>query len=157
MTASEANVPANPWRRRLFPVIGGFVAGAVVGAFVVAASMGADQDVAGSKRAASAPTSTEVTTVTVTAPAPTPVSVAPTGPDRTFGDGIFAVGDDVAAGTYSTSGPRGDVGMCSYTFLPRKGAQLTEASGGNTLFGPGYMDLAAGQIVQTLGCTWTLQ
>jgi hypothetical protein len=43
-------------------------------------------------------------------------------------------------------------GMCAYTFLPRKGAELSEATGGNSIFWPGYMELANGEIVQTLGC-----
>jgi hypothetical protein len=42
--------------------------------------------------------------------------------------------------------------MCAYTFLPRKGAELSEANGGASIFGPGYLELADGQIVQSLGC-----
>lgn len=48
------------------------------------------------------------------------------------------------------------MGICSYTFLPRKGAGLDEAQGGNTLMGPGYMEVSSGQIIQTAGCTWEL-
>ncbi|MDF3308695.1 hypothetical protein P3H15_27130 [Rhodococcus sp. T2V] len=88
--------------------------------------------------------------VTTTAP---PVKT----PKTTIGDGIFAVGSDVAAGTYSTQGPRSDMGMCAWTFLPYKGAGLDEAQGGSSTMGPGYMQLDEGQIVQTIGCTWTLE
>nr|EJJ01060.1 hypothetical protein JVH1_1686 [Rhodococcus sp. JVH1] len=46
--------------------------------------------------------------------------------------------------------------MCAWTFLPYKGASLGEAEGGSSTMGPGYMQLDEGQIVQTIGCTWTL-
>jgi hypothetical protein len=95
-------------------------------------------------------------TVTVTAAAPSPTTApSPAGPARSFGDGTYQAGTDVAAGNYSTVGPRDTA--CAYTYLPRKGAQLTEANGGGTILGPGYMELAEGQIVQTVGCkTWQL-
>lgn len=97
------------------------------------------------------PRSTSATTTTTSA---VPV---PAGPRTTFSSGTFVVGTDVSAGNYSTSGPSSSVGMCAYTFLPRKGATLEEAEGGASVFGPGYMELYDGQIVQALGCTWTLE
>ena len=92
----------------------------------------------------------------VAAPVTTTPPAAKT-PKTTIGDGIFAVGSDVAAGTYATNGPRSDMGMCAWTFLPYKGAGLDEAEGGSSTMGPGYMQLDEGQIVQTIGCTWTLE
>lgn len=45
--------------------------------------------------------------------------------------------------------------MCAWTTLPSKGANLADATGGNTLFGPGYLEVSDGQIVQLAGkCTW---
>ncbi len=98
------------------------------------------------------------TTPSSTRAAATTTSAAPVpaGPRTTFASGTFVVGTDVSAGNYSTNGPSASVGMCAYTFLPRKGATLEEAEGGATIFGPGYMELYEGQIVQSLGCTWTL-
>lgn len=112
-----------------------------------------------------ASTVTETATVEVTTTVThTPSSSSPTSSAspaataaRTVGDGIHEVGKDIPAGTYKTNGPSGEVGMCAYTFLPRRGAGLEEASGGNSLFGSGYMEVAEGQIVQTIGCTWTLE
>ena len=102
-----------------------------------------------------APVTETVTTSVTPDVSPVETQAAAAGPKTSFGNGIFAVGEDVAPGTYKTSGPTGDSG-CAYTFLPSKGADLSQASGGNSLFGPGYMDLQSGQIVQTIGCEWTL-
>ena len=97
---------------------------------------------------------TPARTVTVTVTPPPP---APTNLSTSLGDGIFAVGTDVAPGTYKTAGPRsGGPGLCSYAFLPRRGATLSEAFDGNVLYGPGYMDLTNGQFVQSTGCDWTV-
>ncbi|QSE94210.1 hypothetical protein JWS13_39235 [Rhodococcus pseudokoreensis] len=92
----------------------------------------------------------------VAAPVTTTTFPAAKVPKTTISDGIYAVGSDVAAGTYSTTGPRSDMGVCAWTFLPYKGAGLGEANGGSSTMGPGYMQLDEGQIVQTIGCTWTL-
>lgn len=106
-------------------------------------------------------TSTVTVFPSTTTPPPRPVAPAtttvPAGPKTTFSDGIWLVGTDVAAGTYATPGPKTEAGACAYTFLPRKGASISEAQGGNTTNGPGYMELAEGQVVQTIGCTWTLE
>lgn len=106
--------------------------------------------------AAAAPSTTPRATVEATA-ASTTTTRAAQGPRTAFGDGTFVVGADIAPGTYSTTGPRrADQGMCAFAFLPYKGAGLDEAAGGNSLFGPGYMQVDSGEIVQTVGCNWTL-
>lgn len=100
-------------------------------------------------------TATETVTPTITQTV-TYTPPPPPGPAITMIDGIFLVGTDIAAGSYKTGGPpeSGD-GMCAWTLLPSKGASLADATGGNTLFGPGYLEVADGQIVQTVGrCTW---
>ena len=92
--------------------------------------------------------------VWTTSPIATPTSSAAARPRTTFSDGQYLVGTDVAAGTYSTTGP--SHGICAWSFLPRKGAGLEEAAGGNTIFGPGYMSLDVGQVVQVAGCEWSI-
>jgi len=131
------------------------------GAFLAAAALSAVLTACGGTGSPTAETITATVTapartVTVTAAAPLPMAPpVPAGPAESFGDGTYQAGSDVAAGNYSTAGPRD--GGCAYTYLPRKGAQLTEAEGGGSIFGPGYLELADGQIVQTIGCkTWRL-
>lgn len=101
--------------------------------------------------------SAESTRTPLSSPRPPASASNSEGLDTTIGDGTFVVGIDAPPGTYSTEGPRTKMGMCAFTFLPYKGASLSEASGGNSLAGPGYMHLTQGQIVQTLGCTWNLE
>ncbi|GGF39149.1 hypothetical protein [Williamsia phyllosphaerae] len=103
--------------------------------------------------------STETETQVATTPEPIPAPETSSTPAiaTSMGSGTFVVGTDVAAGTYQTTGPSDSSAGCAYTFLPRRGASLTEATGGNTFFGPGYMEVADGQVVQTINCNWTLQ
>ncbi|MGO4205183.1 hypothetical protein AB4Z09_26300 [Rhodococcus sp. TAF43] len=103
-------------------------------------------------------TATPTTTAPPTTTTQVPVVTTKAGLKTQFGGGVYVGGTDVAAGTYYSDGPTNpDVPMCAYTYLPYKGASLGEADGGNNSFGPTYMQLAEGQIVQTLGCNWVLE
>lgn len=94
------------------------------------------------------PPVTRVVTVTVTPPAPPP---PPPGPRQSFGDGLWEVGVDVAAGKYKTDGG----GSCYHAVLRSPDGFDIESNKIGS--GPRTIVVKAGQYLETSRCgTWTL-
>jgi hypothetical protein len=90
------------------------------------------------------PTSTVITSVT------NPVSAM-------LGDGVFEVGEDVAAGRYATIGAPQSGGICVWSLLPYEDAPVEKAVSGGFTEGPGQLTVSLGDIIQTRGgCDWRL-
>lgn len=73
------------------------------------------------------------------------------------GEGVYVVGEDVAAGEYRTEGPSGSnpVG-CYYAFLGGTDA-AADIIDNNILNGPGRATLSDGDVFETTSCeAWTL-
>ena len=74
-----------------------------------------------------------------------------------LGDGVYEVGEDVAAGRYTTSGPRVPGGICVWSWLPYEDAPVEKAISGGFTEGPGQLTVSLGDILQTRGgCDWRL-
>jgi hypothetical protein len=98
-------------------------------------------------------------TITVTAPAAPPVqaeppAAAPSGPLTTFGDGVWEVGVDVAAGKYKTAGPAsGGIGMCYHARLKTNDGSLGDIIANNVSQGPVTVTIKPGDgYFETTGC-----
>ncbi|MFJ4657947.1 hypothetical protein ACIP5Y_42330 [Nocardia sp. NPDC088792] len=79
-------------------------------------------------------------------------------PANRLHEGMQVVGQDVQAGTYSTSGPRSsDYGVCYIFWLPYKGAKTSDATDAEVYTGTSYVQLKAGDVITVTGCTWTLE
>ncbi len=100
--------------------------------------------------------STTATPTTVTAPATAgqqPATQAPAtaaGPKTEFGDGTYKVGDDIATGTYKTSGPRTGSPLCYWARL--KDDAGTNIIANNAGQGPARVTVKAGEYLQVTGC-----
>ncbi|MDF2824876.1 MAG: hypothetical protein K0R68_2284 [Mycobacterium sp.] len=103
----------------------------------------------------------ELLTVTETStklvPTATTITSAANPVTRIGGEGTFGVGDDVAAGRYTTDGPRSPGGICLWRVLPQRDSAPEQAVYGGFAEGPGQFTVSLGQIVQIQGdCIWTL-
>ena len=68
------------------------------------------------------------------------------------GDGVWAVGQDIKAGTYKTTGGSD----CYYSVL--NSTDTSDIATNNNITGPGILTVRDGQYLQLSGCTdWTLQ
>lgn len=97
------------------------------------------------------------TTVTV-APAPAgqqPTTQAPpaaTGPKTEFGDGTYKVGEDIAAGTYKSTGPRAGMPLCYWARMKNDSGGLDAIIANNNSQGPTRVTVKAGEYLQVTGC-----
>jgi hypothetical protein len=93
--------------------------------------------------------------VTVTVPAPTPGPAAATGPLTTFGDGVWEVGVDIAAGKYKTAGT--DSYGCYYARLQHNDGSISDIISNG--FGQGPVTVTVKDsdgYFETSGCVdWT--
>jgi hypothetical protein len=161
----EQNNPAPPppHRRRWPWIVGGVVAFMfVVGAVSYAAGPSSSQAVT---------TRTIVRTVTITIPAPAPVTVVktvtvtappqiktvtavppPPAPGTSIdADGVYAIGQDITAGTWHTTGGS----ECYYARL--KTTDTSEIIDNNNIDGPATVTVRSsdGAFQISGGCTWT--
>lgn len=97
----------------------------------------------------------EIITVTVPAPTPEPTAAAPAGPLTTFGDGVWEVGVDIAAGKYKTTGT--DSYGCYYARLQHNDGSISDIIGNG--FGQGPVTVTIKDTdgyFETSGCVdWT--
>lgn len=77
----------------------------------------------------------------------------PTGGDDSFSDGIYIVGDDIAAGTYRTDGSD----FCSLLQYPDLSREMTSMMGHAQGGGPMIFEATTeGSVLEVSGgCTWT--
>ncbi len=151
-------------RRRWPWAVGGLALGLLIGSV----SGAAGSSTATVTAAAAAPARTVTVTapapppetITVTVPAPPPVqadppaAAAPSGPLTTFGDGVWEVGVDVAAGKYKTAGPGSDgIGMCYHARLKNNDGSLGDIIDNNISQGPVTVTIKPGDgYFETNGC-----
>lgn len=106
--------------------------------------------VSGPASTVTAPPSTVVSTVT--APPEVPAEPVQTGPKTEFSDGMYAVGTDIVAGSYRTTGSSDGC----YWARERNDSGDSGSIIANDLFnGPGSVTVKKGEFLKTNGgCTW---
>lgn len=79
------------------------------------------------------------------------------GPATTFDSGSYLVGEEVAAGTYKTSGPSDtDLPNCYWARNKDSSGDLYSVIANGNPEGPTRLTVQEGEIVETSGCgTWT--
>jgi hypothetical protein len=92
------------WRRWIVGGIAVVVVLIIIGAVAGPRPKSKNSSTSGTTAAAPGTTAAPTTAAPTTAPRTTP---APSSPKMTFGDGTWAVGKDIAAGTYQTNGGYG--------------------------------------------------
>ncbi|WP_406499200.1 hypothetical protein OG936_31045 [Streptomyces sp. NBC_00846] len=91
-------------------------------------------------------------TKTVTAKPKAPKKTAPAGPATSFnGDGEYLVGEDIAAGTYRTTGPDSSFG-CYWERAKDASGEFGSIIANNNLNGPGRVTLNKGEYFKTNRC-----
>lgn len=86
------------------------------------------------------------------APQPKPAS----GPKTEFGDGTFKVGEDIAVGTYKSSGPRNQgVPLCYWARMKDDSGSVDSIIANNNSQGPTRVTVKAGEYLQVTGCDFT--
>lgn len=74
-----------------------------------------------------------------------------------LGDGVYKVGEEVAAGWYVTTGAPVPGTACRWYLLPYEDAPLEQALSGGFTDGPGHLTVSVGDIIKTRGgCDWQL-
>jgi hypothetical protein len=92
------------------------------------------------------------------ASAPASSAPATSGPATSFGDGTHVVGEDIAPGTYRTSGPAsGGLGMCYWSRLSNTSGEFDAIIANGVPTGPATVTIRSGdEAFETTGCsTWT--
>ncbi|MBT2526005.1 hypothetical protein J7E91_11275 [Streptomyces sp. ISL-99] len=98
------------------------------------------------------PAVTVTETQTVTAKPKKPKRTKKPGPPESFGgDGEYLVGEDIAAGTYRTSGPDSEFG-CYWARLRNASGEFDAIIANNNLNGPGRVTLNKGEYLKTERC-----
>ena len=91
-------------------------------------------------------------TRTVTAKPKKPKKTKAPGPATSFsGEGEYLVGDDIAAGTYKTSGPESEFG-CYWERAKDASGEFGSIIANNNLNGPGRVTLNRGEYFKTNRC-----
>ncbi|QWF81915.1 hypothetical protein [Amycolatopsis sp. CA-230715] len=97
-----------------------------------------------------APPSTVVSTVT--APPEVPAEPVQTGPKTEFSDGMYAVGTDIAAGSYRTPGGED---LCFWSRDRNDSGDFNAIITNDAFKGPGSVTVKKGEFLKVSGgCTW---
>lgn len=144
--------PAARKKPRKWPWILGIVVAFGLGAAAGASGGGTPTAAPATVTVNPAPAGQQPASAPASSPASQPAPAA--GPKTEFGDGTFKVGEDIAAGTYKSSGPRSGspVPLCYWARMKNDSGGVDAIIANNNSQGPTRVTVKAGEYLQVTGC-----